>query len=298
MHTHSICFQPKPVWTSHHTQHTRVQLNGGLRGIACCRVPIEGRNIHELKLKVATGHFTSIQPGTYSAELINICHSLLTVDPQKRPTPQSILTSPAASKWLYVLPAITPNVRWSDSGAPKQRGESVVSPLCCHSHHGYLLISSDDLPACSTLMLREPDEHDCGSQGLETAGAAPASVRSTARGALKRLGWEVQGKLAASQPKARRQPGAQRAAERTKTRGWRCTGQSGFPGFVRTTAAHELWWGPCVHWVWCCRPSSRDGPSVEGCSCPPGQEGVRYVAGSQACAKTHLVFMRLAATYG
>jgi len=74
--------------------------------------------MQELKVRVSTGRYTPIPAGRYSPELIGFCHSLLTVDPKKRPSPESILTSAAAAKWLKVLPTPPPAKRWSVSGAP------------------------------------------------------------------------------------------------------------------------------------------------------------------------------------
>lgn len=94
------------------------------------KLPIEGRTIQELKVKVASGRYRPITPGQYSADLVNFCHSLLTVDPKRRPSLDSILASSAAAKWMRVVPNLGPNVapnhRWSENGGPSavdvQRG--------------------------------------------------------------------------------------------------------------------------------------------------------------------------------
>ena len=93
---------------------------------SCHRLPIEGRTIQELKVKVASGRYRPIVPGQYSADLVAFCHSLLTVDPKKRPSLESILSSPAAQKWMRVvpnLPSAPPSSsaahrRWSENGGP------------------------------------------------------------------------------------------------------------------------------------------------------------------------------------
>ena len=74
--------------------------------------------MQELKVRVSTGRYTPIPPGRYSPELVGFCHSLLTLDPKKRPSLDSILSSPAASKWLKVLPTPPPSQRWSENGGP------------------------------------------------------------------------------------------------------------------------------------------------------------------------------------
>ena len=74
--------------------------------------------MQELKVRVSSGRYTPIPAGRYSPELINFCHSLLSLDPKKRPSPESILTSPASAKWLKVLPTLAPTQRWSENGGP------------------------------------------------------------------------------------------------------------------------------------------------------------------------------------
>ncbi|KAG1667982.1 hypothetical protein FOA52_000626 [Chlamydomonas sp. UWO 241] len=69
------------------------------------RVPVEGRSLADLKAKVARGQYSPVPQGRYSPELISLCHSLLNVEPRRRPSPEAILKSTAASKWLRVLPA-------------------------------------------------------------------------------------------------------------------------------------------------------------------------------------------------
>ena len=78
--------------------------------------------MQELKVRVSTGRYSPIPSGRYSSELIGFCHGLLTVDPKKRPSPDSILMSTAASKWLKVLPTPPPAQRWSDNGGPSSAG--------------------------------------------------------------------------------------------------------------------------------------------------------------------------------
>jgi serine/threonine protein kinase len=84
------------------------------------KVPIEGRTMQELKVKVSSGRYTPISPGRYSQELIGFCHSLLSLDPRRRPLPNDILSSSAAAKWLRVLPAPTPG------SAPESRPSSAA----------------------------------------------------------------------------------------------------------------------------------------------------------------------------
>ncbi len=62
------------------------------------RVPFEAKNLHELKVKVRSGAYTPLLPGRYSADLVNLCHLLLSQDPSARPTPDTILSSSAAAK--------------------------------------------------------------------------------------------------------------------------------------------------------------------------------------------------------
>ena len=81
--------------------------------------------MQELKVRVSTGRYTPVPAGRYSPELIGFCHSLLSVDPKKRPSPESILNSPASAKWLKVLPTPTPTPppqRSSDNGGPSAAG--------------------------------------------------------------------------------------------------------------------------------------------------------------------------------
>lgn len=84
------------------------------------KVPIEGRTMQELKVKVSSGRYTPIAAGRYSQELIGFCHSLLSLDPRRRPLPNDILTSSSAAKWLRVLPAPTPG------SAPESRPSSAA----------------------------------------------------------------------------------------------------------------------------------------------------------------------------
>ncbi|GAX75126.1 hypothetical protein CEUSTIGMA_g2570.t1 [Chlamydomonas eustigma] len=88
------------------------------------KVPIEGRSMQELKVRVSAGRYTPIPAGKYSPELVAFCHSLLSLDPKRRPSPESILSSTGASKWLKVLPTPSPSQRWSENGGP-----SSVTPV-------------------------------------------------------------------------------------------------------------------------------------------------------------------------
>ncbi len=73
--------------------------------------------MQELKVRVSSGRYTPIPAGRYSPELVNFCHSLLSLDPKRRPSPESILSSPASAKWLKVLPTPPPQQRVSDNGS-------------------------------------------------------------------------------------------------------------------------------------------------------------------------------------
>ncbi len=85
--------------------------------------------MQELKVRVSTGRYTPIPAGRYSPELIGFCHALLSLDPKKRPSPESILQSSSAAKWLRVLPEPEPSRRWSDNGAPSALGAKMMSTI-------------------------------------------------------------------------------------------------------------------------------------------------------------------------
>jgi hypothetical protein len=97
--------------------------------------------MQELKVRVSTGRYTPIPAGRYSPELVGFCHSLLNIDPKKRPSPESILTSPASAKWLKVLPTPPPSQRWSENGGPSALSAlpggqaSVCTVGHCDRHH-------------------------------------------------------------------------------------------------------------------------------------------------------------------
>ncbi|KAG1667991.1 hypothetical protein FOA52_000635 [Chlamydomonas sp. UWO 241] len=90
------------------------------------RLPVEARSLAELRSKVSRGKYTPLSPssGIYSSELISMCHALLTVDPNRRPTLDMILQSPAASKWLGCLPSQAAPLprRWSECGTGGGQG--------------------------------------------------------------------------------------------------------------------------------------------------------------------------------
>lgn len=68
-------------------------------------------------MRICSGRFSPVPPGRYSPELTSFCHSLLSLDPKKRPTTEQILSSVAASKWMHVLPTPPPVRRYSENGA-------------------------------------------------------------------------------------------------------------------------------------------------------------------------------------
>lgn len=86
------------------------------------KVPINGTSIQDLKRKVISGKYTPVSSGRYSAELINICHSLLSLDPNRRPNSEVILKMPQAIKWLWVLPHPHMKRRWSEGGNGDKQG--------------------------------------------------------------------------------------------------------------------------------------------------------------------------------
>lgn len=49
-----------------------------------CRVPIEGRSMQDLRMRIMAGKFAPVPAGRYSTELINYCHGLLSTDPKRR----------------------------------------------------------------------------------------------------------------------------------------------------------------------------------------------------------------------
>ena len=66
-------------------------------------VPFEARSIKELRHRVLRGKYPAI-PRSYSSDLHNMVHSMLTMDASKRPTIGEILQSPAVVKRFCVLP--------------------------------------------------------------------------------------------------------------------------------------------------------------------------------------------------
>jgi hypothetical protein len=45
---------------------------------------MEGRSIVDLRNRIVGGRFTPVPAGSYGAELISLCHSLLSTEPGKR----------------------------------------------------------------------------------------------------------------------------------------------------------------------------------------------------------------------
>ncbi|PNH01947.1 Serine/threonine-protein kinase Nek7 [Tetrabaena socialis] len=93
------------------------------------RTPMEGRSMVDLRNRIMAGKYTPIPAGRYSQELTNLCHSLLSTDPQKRPMPAQILGSSIAAKWLHVLPEPSsvnrvPARRWTADGAPQSKSSA------------------------------------------------------------------------------------------------------------------------------------------------------------------------------
>lgn len=48
------------------------------------RVPMEGRSMQDLRMRIMAGKFTPIPSGRYSQDLVNLCHGLLSTDPKRR----------------------------------------------------------------------------------------------------------------------------------------------------------------------------------------------------------------------
>ncbi|MEW5305128.1 MAG: hypothetical protein WDW36_007689 [Sanguina aurantia] len=110
------------------------------------RTPMEGRSMVELKSNVIRGNYAPVPSGRYSQELITFCHSLLCVEPNRRPLPGAILQSVAASKWIRVLPVSHP--------AQSRRGSDPS---------GLMLSGASRTPLLDTIVvprdLRQLDKH-------------------------------------------------------------------------------------------------------------------------------------------
>eukprot|EP00198_Chlamydomonas_reinhardtii_P012499 XP_001701836.1 NimA-related protein kinase 1 [Chlamydomonas reinhardtii] len=120
------CYMAPEVWSGRPYSYSSDMWSLGavLYEMMTFRTPMEGRTMADLRNRIMGGRYTPIPAGRYSAELTNICHSLLATDPAKRPSPTSILGSSAAAKWMHILPAAGPPVarRWTSDGAPPKSG--------------------------------------------------------------------------------------------------------------------------------------------------------------------------------
>mmetsp|Transcript_14076 Transcript_14076/g.30512 ORF Transcript_14076/g.30512 Transcript_14076/m.30512 type:complete len:392 (+) Transcript_14076:244-1419(+) len=113
------CYMAPEVWSGKPYSYSSDLWSVGcvLYEMLTFKTPMDGRSMQELKVRICSGRFTPVPSGRYSADLINLCHRLLTLDPARRPTASEILSCSAAQKWMRVLPTPPPARRWSENGA-------------------------------------------------------------------------------------------------------------------------------------------------------------------------------------
>jgi len=134
------------------------------------KLPYLARSMEEMRKLVTGGKLTPISPGVYSADIIQLCHSLLSLDVRKRPTPDQILNSQAAVRWMYTLPNIHGDQRARlASRAEVQRAEGQRA-----------MAASTDMPKelrhLPKLLPVASYETDGPEPGGETADAPPRDV--------------------------------------------------------------------------------------------------------------------------
>mmetsp|Transcript_909 Transcript_909/g.1359 ORF Transcript_909/g.1359 Transcript_909/m.1359 type:complete len:516 (+) Transcript_909:145-1692(+) len=122
------CYMAPEVWSGRPYSYSSDLWSLGcvLYEMMTFRTPMEGRSMQELKLRICSGRFATIPPGRYSAELTGFAHSLLSLDPRKRPTAEQVLNNPTSAKWLHVMPSIP--------SLPASKDNGVTSPLMSTIH--------------------------------------------------------------------------------------------------------------------------------------------------------------------
>ncbi|KAG2499664.1 hypothetical protein HYH03_002601 [Edaphochlamys debaryana] len=130
------CYMAPEVWSGRPYSYSSDMWSLGavLYEMMTFRTPMEGRSMVDLRNRIIAGRYTPIPPGRYSSELASICHSLLSTDPTKRPSPASILGGSAAAKWLHVLPeppALPRNQqrRWTADGGVSRSNSALLDTI-------------------------------------------------------------------------------------------------------------------------------------------------------------------------
>ncbi|GFR49835.1 hypothetical protein Agub_g11775 [Astrephomene gubernaculifera] len=151
------------------------------------RTPMEGRNMLDLRNRIIGGRFAPIKAGTYSQELINICHNLLSTEPSKRPSPSAILASHAASRWLHVMPEPPsahrrPARRWTSDGAPSRHNllDTIVVPRDIRQLPKHLPPPSYDTDAVRPAVSAPPTTSGAAAPSAPAASSAAAPSSSSA----------------------------------------------------------------------------------------------------------------------
>ncbi|KXZ50225.1 hypothetical protein GPECTOR_17g862 [Gonium pectorale] len=78
---------PSQVWSGRPYSYSSDMWSMGavLYEMMTFRTPMEGRSMLDLRNRIIAGRYTPVVPGRYSSELVNLCHSLLSTEPSKRP---------------------------------------------------------------------------------------------------------------------------------------------------------------------------------------------------------------------